>query len=336
MVTMLDVAKKAGVSKATVSRVLNGKNIVSDAVKELVFKAIEETGYRPNLLARQMATQKTNLIGLVMTNGLYNGPYFSSLVYAAASFSENYQHQLMLADGKHSAEDERQAINYLLDMRCAGILIYPEYLGAQELSEIMAASNTPIIVINRELAGCEQNCVFMDHYHSTELMMDYVIAQGHREIAFIQGREHSSSGQLRYQAYCDKLAANQLELNPELVVSGSWSLESGYRAAQDLLARDVPFSMIVAGNDDMAGGAMKALREAGLRVPEDVSISGFDNSPFSQYIYPALTTVNVPIQKMVEQGILRLINPADATARQSIEGELIIRDSVLVRRREFA
>ncbi|CAG9296441.1 LacI family DNA-binding transcriptional regulator [Celerinatantimonas diazotrophica] len=329
MVTMLDVAKKAGVSKATVSRVLNGKNIVSDAVKKQVFHAIKETGYRPNLLARQMATQKTNLIGLVMTNGLYNGPYFSSLVYAAASFSEKYQHQLILADGKHSANDERQAIDYLLDIRCAGILIYPEYLSAQELSKIITASSTPIIVINRELAECRQQCVFMDHYHSTELMMDYVIAQGHRQIAFIKGREHSSSGQQRYQAYCDKLVANQIQLEPKRVVSGDWSLQSGYDAVQELLSRDVTFSMIVAGNDDMASGAMKALREANLRVPEDVSISGIDNSPFSQYIYPALTTINVPIQQMVEQGILQLIAPTDTKANQLIEGELIIRDSVL-------
>lgn len=330
MVTMLDVAKKAGVSKATVSRVLNDKNIVSDAIKKKVFKAIQETGYRPNLLARQMAMQKTNLIGLVMTNGLYNGPYFSSLVYAAASVSEKYQHQLMLADGKHCAGDERQAINYLLDMRCAGILIYPEYLNVKELSNIIATSNTPIIVINRELAGCKQNCVFMDHYHSMELMMDYVIAQGHRQIAFIKGREHSSSGQLRYQAYCDKLTANHIELDLKRVVSGSWSLQSGYHAVQELLARNVAFSMIVASNDDMASGAMKALREVGLRVPEDVSISGVDNSPFSQYIYPALTTVNVPIQQMVEQGILQLIDSEDIKTSQPIEGKLIIRDSVLL------
>lgn len=332
MVTMLDVAKKAGVSKATVSRVLNDKNIVSDAIKKQVFKAIKETGYRPNLLARQMATQKTNLIGLVMTNGLYNGPYFSSLVYAAASFSEKYQHQLMLADGKHCAGDERQAINYLLDMHCAGILIYPEYLSAQELSKIIATSRTPIIVINSELSGCKQSCVFMDHYHSMELMMDHVIAQGHRQIAFIKGRELSSSGQLRYQAYCDKLTANHIELDPKRVVSGNWSLQSGYEAVQELLARNVTFSMIVAGNDDMASGAMKALREVGFRVPEDVSISGVDNSPFSQYIYPALTTINVPIQQMVEQGILQLVDATDATANHPIEGKLIIRDSVLAYR----
>ncbi|MFM2481978.1 LacI family DNA-binding transcriptional regulator [Celerinatantimonas sp. YJH-8] len=328
MITMLDVAKKAGVSKATVSRVLNGKNIVSDAVKELVYRAIEETGYRPNLLARQMATQKTNLLGLIMTNGLYNGPYFSSFVYAAASFSETYQHQLMLADGKHSADDERRAIDFLLDMRCAGILIYPEYLSGDELAEIIAKNQTPIVVINRQLPGNDSDYVVMDHYQSAQAMMDYILSQGHRRIAFIQGRAHSPSGQARFSAYLDKLKEYGIEPDEQLIVPGDWSTESGYLAGKTLLSRNVPFTVILAGNDDMATGAMRALREAKLRIPEDVSIAGFDNSTMSRYSYPSLTTVNVPIRAMVEQAILHLLGEPPAATTQAIEGELIVRDSV--------
>jgi len=138
MLAVLDVAWKAGVSKATVSRALNGKVFVSDDVKTLIFKAIEETGYRPNLLARQLATNASRSIGLVITNGLYNGPFFSSMIYQAATCSGGHSRQLVLADGKHSAQDERNAINLLLELRCEA-MIYPNYLGVDELDDIINA-----------------------------------------------------------------------------------------------------------------------------------------------------------------------------------------------------
>src|SRR5690606_19178237 len=136
MVTILDVARKAGVSKATVSRALNGKVVVSEEVKSRIFKAIEETGYRPNLLARKLATNESNSVRLVITNGLYNGPFFSSMIYQASTCSEDHQRQLVLADSKHSREDERNAINFLLQLRCEAIMIYPKYLSVDELDDI--------------------------------------------------------------------------------------------------------------------------------------------------------------------------------------------------------
>ena len=118
MATMLEVAKRAGVSKATVSRVLSGNGYVSQETKDRVFQAVAESGYRPNLLARNLATKKTQTLGLVVTNTLYHGVYFSELLYHVARMTEDKGRQLILADGKHSAEEEREAIQYLLDLRC--------------------------------------------------------------------------------------------------------------------------------------------------------------------------------------------------------------------------
>ena len=132
MITMLDVALKAGVSKATVSRVLADNSYVSKTTRDRVFKAIAETGYRPNLLARNLATSKSQSIGLMVSNTLYHGPYFNELLFQTATMTESYGRQLVLADGKHSAAEERQAIEFLLDLRCDGIIVYPRYLDAAQ------------------------------------------------------------------------------------------------------------------------------------------------------------------------------------------------------------
>ncbi|WGY48718.1 LacI family DNA-binding transcriptional regulator [Vibrio sp. ABG19] len=328
MVTMQDVARRAGVSKSTVSRVLNGKNIVRPEVTQAVFKAIEETGYRPNLLARQLATQKTHFIGFVMTNALYNGPYFSSLVYHAAAFSEQHGHQLVLADGKHSAEDERNAINFLLDMKCAGIVVYPKYLSDRALTEIIQATPTPITVLNRSL---EPYSVTTDHYHSAVMMMEHILQQGHRRIAFIRGSNGSVTGEIRYQAYCDQLAQHGLTPDPQLIVQGNWTPESGYHAAQQLIARKTDFSAVLSGNDDMALGAMKALMELGYTIPQDISIAGFDNIKMGKFVTPSLTSVSVPLEQMIQKGILLALGEKESANALSLAGELKIRDSIAAR-----
>lgn len=325
MVTMLDVARKAGVSKSTVSRVLNGKNIVRPEVTQAVFKAIEETGYRPNLLARQLATKKTHFIGFVITNALYNGPYFSSLVYHAAAFSEQHDHQLVIADGKHSAEDERHAINFLLDMKCAGIIVYPQYLTPAQLTEIINSTDTPIIVINRNLQG---HSVTTDHYKSASMMMEYIINSGHQHIAFIKGREDSATGQQRFQAYCNQLTAHGFAIDDHLIVQGQWTPESGYQAAKRLVDNSAPFTAVLAGNDEMALGSIKAFTELGYKIPEDISVAGFDNINMADFVTPSLTSVSVPLDKMVQKGILLALGETEQANELELTGELIIRDSI--------
>lgn len=151
MSTMQEVAKKAGVSKATVSRVLSGKGYVSEATKEQVFKAIEEAGYRPNLLARNLATNKSQCIGFVVTNTLYNGNYFNEILSQAAKKLENSGRQLVLVDGKHSADEEQAAIQFLLDLRCDAIIIYPRFLTVDAMDLIIDKHKQPIMVVNRKL-----------------------------------------------------------------------------------------------------------------------------------------------------------------------------------------
>ncbi len=331
MVTMLDVAKKAGVSKATVSRVLTGNNYVSKTTRDRVFQAIEEIGYRPNLLARQLATSKSQIIGLVVTNTLYSGPYFSELLFQTATMTEKYGRQLIMADGKHSAEEERQAIQFLLDLRCDAVIIYPRFLSTNELEEIIEQHDQPIMVVNRTLHQHGDNGICADHQQHCHDAVNYLIAQGHRDIAFVCGAANSPTGTSRLAGYRQALEENGVPYNGGLVAPGDWTHDSGYTAAKILLQRSATFSALVASNDDMAIGAAKALREHGLTIPQDVSLLGFDDLPMASWFYPPLTTVHVPVAEMIsytlEKLLCRLEGETVAPA-PAFKGELIIRDSV--------
>lgn len=328
MVTMLDVARCAGVSKSTVSRVLNGKNIVREEIKAVVYKAIEETGYRPNLLAQQLATQKTNMIGLVITNDVYNGPFFSTLVYNAAKFCEEHDRRLIFADGKNSAEEELNAIDFLVRMKCAGIMVYPRHMSSAQLEKTVADSPVPVIVLNHKLTGHVDRAIFIDHYRGAEIMMDYLFSQGHKRIAYIRGRMPSPSNSARQQAWQDKLISQGQQDYEKLIAQGNWSMESGYQAARELISRQENVTAILAGNDDMALGAIKALKDLNLAVPEAISVAGFDNATIGHYFSPALTTLDTPLDQMVKRAVEIILDQPHDEGGDSLCGTLVVRESV--------
>lgn len=331
MATMLDVAKRAGVSKATVSRVLTGNGYVSQETKDRVFQAIEESGYRPNLLARSLATKSTQTIGLVVTNTLYHGVYFSELLFHAARMTEDKGRRLILADGKHSAEEEREAIQYLLDLRCDAIIIYPRFLSVDEMDEIIQSHSQPIMVINRRLRRHSSHCVWSDQKASSFHAVSELIARGHRDIAFITGSLDSPTGIERLAGYKAALSENNIAVRAALIVEGKWTPVTGAAGVETLLARKAVFSALVASNDDMATGAIKQLHQRGIRVPEQVSVLGFDDTALAPYLIPSLSSVKIPVTEMIKETISRLIFMLDGgefTCQQHFPGELIVRDSL--------
>ena len=298
MATMLEVAKHAGVSKATVSRVLSGNGYVSQETKDRVFKAVAESGYRPNLLARNLATKTTQTLGLVVTNTLYHGVYFSELLYHVARMTEDKGRQLILADGKHSAQEEREAIQYLLDLRCDAIIIYPRFLTVDEMDEIVENHSQPIMVLNRRLRRHASHCVWSDQKASAMRVVERLIALGHRDIAFITGSLDSPTGVERLAGYKDALAGHGIALNEALIAEGRWTPETGAAAVESLRQRGVTYSALVASNDDMAIGAMKQLHQLGVKVPEQVSVVGFDDVEYAVMGHPRLTTVRQPCYEL--------------------------------------
>lgn len=331
MTTILEVAKKAGVSKATVSRVLSGNGYVGEEKRQRVLRAIAETDYRPNLLARNLAVKSTQTIGLVITNTLYSGSYFSELMAHSARLMEQQGRQLILADGKHSAAEERAAIQFLLDLRCDGIIIYPRFLSIDEMDDIISQHKQPILVINRRLRQHQSFCIYSDQHANSALAVNQLIALGHRDIAFITGSLDSPTGLERLSGYKAALAGHQIAVQDALIVEGKWHAQSGMAAVESLLARGCRFSAIVASNDDMAIGAMKQLAAAKIAVPEQVSVVGFDDIPLAPFTIPSLSSMKIPVTEMVQQTIEQLVSMLDGGDMgqgKNFTARLVMRESL--------
>jgi LacI family asc operon transcriptional repressor len=328
---MQEVAAKAGVSKATVSRVLSGKGYVSQETKDQVYKAIEEAGYRPNLLARNLATSKSMCIGLVVTNTLYNGHYFSELISQAAKKLDANGRQLILVDGKHSAEEEQDAIQFLHDLRCDGIIIYPRFLSVDEMDLLIDKYKKPVMVVNRKLRKHQSHCIYCDHKGSSFNATQALIERGHRDIAFITGSMDSPTAIERLSGYRDALTASGLPVKESLIVKGKWSPASGAAAVETLLSSGLSFTALLTSNDEMAIGAMKQLSIAGIAVPAQVSVIGFDNIPTAPFLIPALSSVKDPVSDMVSEVISQIISMLDGgylSEKNKFVSELILRESV--------
>lgn len=311
MTTITEVAKRAGVSKATVSRVLSGNGYVSQVTREKVYTAIAKTGFRPNLLARNLATRSSQTIGLVITNTLYSGSYFTEMMQHSARMLEQQGRQLLLVDGKHSAAEERAAIEFLLDLRCDGVIIYPRFLSIEEMDSIIAQHRHPILVINRRLRQHTSYCIFADQHATSAAAVEQLILLGHREIAFITGSLDSPTGRERLAGYQAALAKHGIAFDSSRVVEGRWQAEQGVMAVEQLLAQHVRFSAVVASNDEMAIGALRALAVRGIAVPQQVAVVGFDDIPLAPYTLPALSSVKMPVTEMIHETIARLVAMLD-------------------------
>lgn len=330
MITMLDVSIRAGVSKATVSRVLNGTGQVKKSTRDAVFKAMDELGYRPNFLAQSLANKSSNSIGLVVSN--FDGPYFGRLLRQAAKLIEASGKHLIVTDGHDTPEDELQAVRLLADRRCDAIILYTRFMSESALMELLATLSVPVMVINRDLPQARERCVFFEQQQAAFNAVDYLICQGHREVACITGPIDTPTAQSRLAGYRQALEHHQITFNDALITNGDSSVPGGYHSCNALLASGSPFSALFASNDDMAIGAMKALHQAGKRLPEDISLFGFDDEPSAAYLQPALSTVYLPIDAMIEAAIsqaLRLINGEALQPLTPFVGELKLRESVV-------
>lgn len=296
-----------------------------------MYQAIAATDFRPNLLARNLATKSSQTIGLVITNTLYTGSYFTELMQHSARLMEQQGRQLLLVDGKHSAEEERAAIQFLLDLRCDGVIIYPRFLTTDEMDSIIAQHKHPILVINRRLRQHDSYCIYSDQQRSSSAAVEQLIALGHRDIAFITGSLDSPTGRERLAGYQAALTKHGIPMNDALVVEGKWQAQNGMTAVEQLLKQGRNFTALVASNDDMAVGALKALAAAQIAVPAQVAVIGFDDIPLAPFTIPALSSVKMPVTEMIQETIERLISMLDGGEMRNdktFSGELIVRESV--------
>ncbi|URQ60200.1 HTH-type transcriptional regulator GalR [Pantoea alhagi] len=298
MATIKDVAKLAGVSVATVSRVINNSPKASENSRLAVFSAMEELQYHPNANARALAQQSTETIGLVV--GDVSDPFFGAMVKAVDEIAWQTGNFLLIGNGYHNEVKERQAIEQLMRHRCAALVVHAKKIPDEELEKLMQQM-PGMVLLNRSLPAFQQRCIALDDRYGAWLATRHLIQQGHDQIAFICSTHTISDAEERLQGYYDALKEHSLPCNDRLVAFGEPDEVGGEQAMTELLGRGRNFTAVACYNDSMAAGALAVLSDNGIRVPEEMSLIGFDDVLVSRYVRPRLTTIRYPIVTMAQQ-----------------------------------
>lgn len=324
-VTLEQVAERAGVSPSTVSRILNGTAVVSPVKKAAVEAAIRELGFRPNPVARGLAGGRTMSIGVVTQ--IISSPFYGEALLGIERELEQAGYVPLFASGHWHEADERKAMQTLLARRVDGLIVFAGRLGAADL--LQEAGGLPLVVVGRQVQGPQAFSFSFDNRRGARLATEHLLAQGHRRIAFLMGDPIHDDASDRHQGYLDALAAAGVEADPSLIAQGDYTEGSGMLAITHLLARSIGFTAVFSSNDQMAIGAAHALRRSGLRVPDDVSLVGFDDVINARYAMPPLTTVRQSMYEMGQQAAQAvLLQLAGRTPQVQLPApELVVRES---------
>ncbi len=329
MATIKDVAREAGVSVATVSRVLNHSPKTSKASLLAVTTAIDKLNYQPNPAARALASHNTNTIGVLV--GDVSDPFFGTLVKAVDTVAQQNGKNLLIGNGYHRAEDEKKAIDLLINSRCDALVIHSKGLSDQALIEY-AHQVKSLVLINRYIPELAERCISLNNTKGTYIATEYLIRHGHTHIAYINSSHDIEDATQRLQGYKDALHANNLTLNDNYIETTEPYIEGGEQAMTNLLSKSLPISAVVTYNDNMAAGAINILEDNGVKVPNNISVVGFDDALIARYVRPQLTTVRYPIYLMAEEATKLALyltnNNIKHTANCVFSPTLIRRDSV--------
>lgn len=330
MVTITDVSRHAGVSRSTVSRVVAGNGYVSEAKRHAIERAIAELGYRPNTLAQALRSNRSNVIGTVVVD--VGTTYFANVVYGLQSVTRAAGKALMVSSGFADQDEEARAVIELVDRSCDGIVVYLERPMRPDVVEIVRRAQIPVVSIGRNQCPVSRGTVSLDNFGGARSAMRHLLEQGHRKIVHLTGQPDYGDTVARLEGVAAALGEYGLSLDDIHVVSGDYNQEFGAAATRQMLQDGREFTAVFAGDDDMAAGVLAALREGGRRVPEDVSVLGFDDAFHAKHLWPPLTTVRQPTQELGELAasmLLELIAEPDSGPLETIvETSLVARASV--------
>lgn len=323
--TLIDVAREAGVSPSTVSRILNGTAKVSDEKRQAVLKAIERNQFAPNLMAQALKKGRTHTIGIVVQD--ISSPFFDEILHGVDDGLKNTGYASVIVSGHWNAEEEADRIRLLLARKVDGIVLLSGRMSDETVLQF--STQRPIVSTGRHLDTKRALGFRLDHERGAWLAVRHLIELGHRRIAFVSGPANHADAIDRMNGYRRALEEAGLEVDPKLIVEGNFHENSGLLAVNHLLDTRQQFSAIFAANDQSAYGVRLALYRKGIRVPEDISLVGFDDLPGSAYTTPPLTTVKQPLYEMgliATNALLRLIHgdPAEANIPPV---ELVVRET---------
>lgn len=332
--TITDVAKKAGVSMKTVSRVLNNEPNVAEKTRARVKAIADELRYSPNLAARGLATSKSYLVALIYDNPSPN--YISHIQRGAIDACREAGYHLvvepmsLMDDGSHDEQVKR--VRTILDrLPVDGVILTPPLSDNEAVLDVLAELSIKCVRVAPKNGGT-QPFVGMDDETASYQMTQHLLKQGHERIAFILGHVDHAATSLRYAGYMRAMQEAGIPVSEDWIVQGDFSFESGAAAARQLLAGSNAKkpTAIFASNDDMAAAVISVAGQMGLDVPGSLSVCGFDDTPLARVVWPALTTVRQPIYKMGHQAAKELVRRSDVKAEkgQILDFEIMLRDSV--------
>ena len=326
-VTIKDVAREAHVSVASVSRALNGHHNVTDETRQRIVGVARDLRYMPHVGARNLITRRTHTIGVLLPD-LY-GEYFSEIIRGIDG-AARARGLHMLVSSSHGDASEASAALRAMRGRVDGLLVMSPHADADFLADNLP-DDLPSVLLNTRVAGHQYSSLTVDNYRGACAMVRHLAGCGHRRIAFISGPANNFESEERLRGYRETLAS-LVPGSREQVLRGDFSEESGYRAGQLTLAQRQRPDAVFAANDMMAIGCLFALNEAGLQVPRDIALTGFDDIPMARFVTPPLTTVRVRISEMGARALERLALAIDSPDRekrsaQTIAPELVVRNS---------
>lgn len=324
-----EIAKLAGVSVSSVSRVINKQPGVRREARERIKKIIDDTNYRPNLIARGLVQKKTNAIGLMVPR--FHG-YYSRIVDAVIRECNNRNYSVIITGAVGKFERETDNFYLLYERQVEGIVYYAAKITDEHkkiLREIH--KKIPITLIGHKFDEYNVSSVLHDDYGGAKKAIEYLINNGHRKIALIKGPVYDMSAMERHRAYVDILKSHNIEINEEIISEGINSIETGFEAMNEILDKTKDITAVFASNDNMAIGAIKAIFKRGLSVPEDISVVGFDDIEFAENYRPALTTVHQNLSGTGKNAIELLFKQIETRGKDIsdvvLTNDLVVRES---------
>lgn len=312
MATIRDVAKKAHVHPSTVSRVFSGNASISEATRQRVLDAANVLGFQPNAIARSLSTQRTHTIGMVIPHvfeGFFDDSFFPQIMRGILEAAYRHQFRIILSGSQGHQDEISQIIDIMQSSQADGIVVMSSRLDVDTVDQLREL-NTPFVLLGHPPKESLQEIVWVDADNklATKQAIEYLISLGHTQIAYVGGDPKTLTTQERQQSYEETMHAAGLTINPRWIDYGYFDEPGGYTAVQRMknLGKDAP-TAFYAANDLMAVGIMRALSELNLRIPQDISVMGTNNSYISQHTEPPLTTINVPYAEMGKKAVELLI-----------------------------
>jgi LacI family transcriptional regulator len=310
LATIKDIARRVGVSPSVVSRALNNKYGVKEATRQAIAEAAKEMGYHPNVAARSLVTRRSQTIGVIIPD--ISEPFYSRVIKGMQYIADEAGYTLLFSNSYESLEQSKVVQKMVDGQRVDGLIIVGSSRAERDYISSLTAKGTPFVVIERHFSDLNMNCIWVDNVVGGYIATKHLIECGHRRIAHITGDLSFEVAADRVKGYRKALDEAGIPYSPKLVLPGSFVWQDGYAAMKQLLSDTPRCTAVFAGNDSMAYGALQAIAEAGLSVPQDISVVGFDDLEFSSLTNPPLTTVRQPRYEMGRDAMRLLLARMDA------------------------